>query len=118
MNKSGFQLTRQAAETLRNIHAQSLKQWGQKTADDYMAALYAAIGKAAAKPEIGQLRAHRAMPFLMIAAEKHFIVYDRLKDGVIIIAILHQRRNIEQIIASMDSSVLAEIDALRRKFKP
>lgn len=118
MSEARFHLTRQAARSLRDIYARSLKQWGQKTADDYMANLYAAMGNAAANPDTGRLRAHRAVLFLMIAAGGHFIVYDRLREGIVIVAVLHQRRNIEQIIASIDASTLAEIETLRRDIIP
>jgi plasmid stabilization system protein ParE len=115
MRKPRFHLTRHAAMTLREIHAHSTKQWGQKTADKYMAEIYAVMMKAATKPDIGKLRAPRAVPFLMVPAGKHFVVYDRPKRDVIILAILHQRRNIERVIADMGPAFLAEIKILRRE---
>jgi plasmid stabilization system protein ParE len=108
-----FHLTRQAAESLREIHARSVETWGQKTADAYVASLYEAMQKSAAKPETGMVRAHRAAPFLMVASGRHFIVYDRLGADVVILALLHQRRNVEQIIASLGAEFAAEIDAIR-----
>ena len=114
-DKPRFHLTRHAAIALRDIYAHSLKQWGQKTADTYMAALYAIMAKAAAKPDIGYIRGMRAVPFLMVPAKQHFIVYDQLKRGIVIVAILHQRRDIERIIAGMTPAFLAEIQKLRKK---
>ena len=112
MNKYGFHLTRQASRTLRDIYANSRKQWGAETADRYLADLYAAMKKAAAKPEIGQLRAARATPFLMVPAGRHFMIYDRVERGIVILTLLHQRRDIEQIIADLGPTFQDEIRAL------
>ena len=67
MTKQNFHLTRQAARVLRDIHKHSLNQWGQKTADAYLADLYASMKQVATKPGTGPLRAYRAAPFLMVS---------------------------------------------------
>jgi plasmid stabilization system protein ParE len=113
MTSQNFHLTRQAARVLCDIHKHSLKQWGQKTADAYLADLYAAMKQAAAKPATGQLRAHRAVPFLMVPAREHFIVYDRLEKDIVILTLLHQRRDIERVINELEPSFLTEIERLR-----
>jgi toxin ParE1/3/4 len=59
------------------------------------------------------LRAHRAAPFLMVPAERHFVVSHRTNDGVVVLTVLHQVRDIERIIAAMGPEFLAEIEALR-----
>lgn len=115
MRKPRFHLTRHAAMVLREIHTHSLEQWGQKTADKYMAEIYVVMAKVAAKPDIGKIRAHRAVPFLMVSAGRHFIVYDRLKKGIVILTLLHQRRDIERIIADMQPAFLAELETLRKE---
>ena len=115
MRKPRFHLTRHAAMALREIYAHSFEQWGQKTAGKYMVEMYAVMAKAAAKPDIGKIRARRAVPFLMVSAGRHFIIYDRLKKGIVILTLLHQRRDIERIIADMQPAFLAEIEALRRE---
>lgn len=115
MKKARFHLTRQAAKALREIYSHSLKQWGEKSADKYMADLYAVMKKAAINPEIGRFRAHRAVPFLMAPSGRHFIVYDRLEGGIVILTLLHQRRDIEKIIANRGPSFLVEIEMLKRK---
>jgi hypothetical protein len=49
----------------------------------------------------------------MVAAGRHFIVYDRVGDRVVVLTVLHQARNIERIIIDMGADFLAEIEALR-----
>jgi len=113
MTKSNFFLTRQAARALRDIYKHSEKQWGQKTADEYLADLYVAIKQAATKPETGHLRAHRVVPFLMISVREHFIVYDRIEKGIIILTLLHQRRDIERVISELEPSFFIKVKRLK-----
>lgn len=110
-----FHLTRRAALDLRDIHAHSVKQWGAETAQAYIDALYAAMARAAARPEIGLLRQHRAAPFLMIAARRHFIVYDEIPTGIVILCLMHQVRDAESLIASLTPAFLAEVERLKSK---
>lgn len=115
MTKSSFYLTRQAARTLRDIHARSEEMWGQSRAESYIAELYATMSKAAETPNLGKMRKARSAPFFMMPAGKHFIVYDLFPKGVIILALLHQRRNIETLIAEMEPSFFVEIEAIKKK---
>lgn len=117
MSKPVFYLTRQAARMLRDIHAHSVKQWGAATADRYMADLYAVMNQVAAEPNLGNLRKHRSLPFLMVPAGKHFVVYDPIKTGIVIVTLLHQQRDIEHIIADMEPKFLAEIEAIKKNLK-
>ena len=114
MTRPHFYLTRRAARDLRDIHVRSVTNWGQERADAYLAQIYAVFAKVAASPELGLLRAHRSVPFLMAPAGRHFVVYDRAAEGVIVLTVLHQARDIEQFIAELGPSFLAEIAALRR----
>jgi plasmid stabilization system protein ParE len=80
-----FLLTRNAALDLRHIDTQSRRKWGDAVADQYLADLYAAIGVAAANPEKGRLRQCRSAPFLMIAAQQHFVIYDLVPRGIAVL---------------------------------
>ena len=81
MSKSPvFHLTRRAALDLRDIYDRSRQEWGEATADGYMADLYATMSQAAANPDAGVLRQHRAAPFLMVPARQHFVIYDRIPE--------------------------------------
>ena len=113
MTKPNFYLTRQAARALRDIYQHSLKQWGQAIADAYMADLYSAMNRITLKPEMGQLRMRRASPFLMVPAREHFIIYDCLEADIVVLTLLHQRRDIEHIISKFEPDLLAEIEHVR-----
>lgn len=94
-----FFLTRRAALDLRAIHVRSRRDWGDGVADRYVADLYAAMKKAAANPEAGRLRQRRSAPFLMVPAQRHFILYDVIPQGIAVLTLQHQVRDIESLIA-------------------
>jgi len=51
--------------------------------------------------------------FGRIAAGRHFIVYDRVDDKVVVLTVPHQVRDIERISAAMGPEFLVEIQAIR-----
>lgn len=108
-----FHLTRRAALDLRDIYNRSRQEWSETTANRYIADLYAAMSKAATNPDDGLLRKHRATPFLMISARQHFVVYIRIPQGITILTLLHQVRDIEGLIADLSPSFLQEVEKLK-----
>lgn len=112
MTGSGFRLTRRAALDLRDIHKYSRLEWGKDTADRYVADLYAVMSRLNADPDAGRLRQHRSAPFLMVAARMHFIVYARTPNGIVILTLLHQVRDIEALITEMTPAFFREIERL------
>jgi plasmid stabilization system protein ParE len=111
---SRFFLTRTAALDLRKIHARSRREWGEEIADRYLTDLYAVMAQAATIPETGRLRQHRSTPFLMIPARQHFVIYDLMPEGIVILTIQHQTRDIESLIAKFTPSFHAELERLKR----
>ena len=110
-----FLLTRSAALDLRRIHARSVREWGEDAADQYIADLYAAMGVAAANPQKGRLRQYRSAPFLMVPARQHFVIYDLVPQGIAVLAIQHQVRDIETLIADLTPAFLTEVERLKRQ---
>ncbi len=112
---AGFFLTRTAALDLRDIHARSLREWGKETADGYVADLYAVMRKIVVNPELGRLRQQRSAPFLMVPARQHFLIYDALPEGVAILTILHQVRDIEALIGALTPAFHIEVERLKQR---
>jgi toxin ParE1/3/4 len=110
-----FFLTRTAAQNLRDIHVRSRHTWGEAVADRYMSDIYAAMREAAGNPEMGRLRQHRSVPFRMIPARQHFVIYDSLEQGIVVLTIQHQVRHIEALMARLTPTFLAEIDRLKKR---
>lgn len=110
-----FFLTRNAALDLRAIHARSRREWGDDVADRYLTDVYAAMERATAHPEAGRLRQLRSAPFLMVPARQHFVVYDLIPQGIVVLTVQHQVRDIEALVAESAPAFLAAIDRLKRK---
>lgn len=111
---AAFLLTRNAALDLRRIHTRSCREWGDNVADRYLADLYAAMADAAANPGKGRLRQHRSAPFLMVPARKHFVIYDSVPQGIVILTVQLQVRGIETLITELTPQFLAEVKRLKR----
>lgn len=110
-----FLLTRNAALDLRRIHSRSRREWGEGVADQYLADLYAVMGMAAANPGRGRSRQHRSAPFLMVPARQHFLIYDFVPQGIVVLSVQHQVRDIESLIADLGRSFHAEVERLKRQ---
>lgn len=108
-------LTHRAAFDLQDIYIRSIENWGESVADEYITALYDAFKLIAENPELGKTRTKRSKPFLMVAAKKHFVVYDTFPKGIIIVTLLHQVRNIESIIEESGPSFISEIETLKKQ---
>jgi toxin ParE1/3/4 len=110
---NNFYLTRRAFTDIQKIYAYSQTQWGESKADQYIANIYKAFNKLANISNPGELRKTRSTPFLMYPCDRHYIVYETFNDGIIIITILHQVRNIENIIQEFGSTFFDEIESLK-----
>lgn len=110
-----FLLTRNAALDLRRIYTRSRREWGDDVADRYLADLYAAMGVAAANPEKGRVRQYRSTPFLMIPVRQHFVIYDLVPQGIAVLTVQHQVRDIETLIAELTPAFHAEVERVKRK---
>ena len=108
-----FLLTRNAALDLRRIYTRSRREWGDDVADRYLADLYAAMGVAAANLEKGRLRQYRSAPFLMVL--QHFVIYDLVPQGIAVLTVQHQVRDIETLVAELAPALHAEVERLKRK---
>ncbi len=117
MTKPKFHLTRRAATDLRDIYDHSKDQWGEKKARHYIDSIYAAMSSLKADDHRAKQREGRSLPFHMIPAEKHFIVFEIINKTPVIITLLHQRRDIESIIRDFTPDFLAEISSLRKTIK-
>ena len=110
-----FLLTRNAALDLRRIHARSRREWGDDVAERYLADLYATIADAAVNPGKGRLRQHRSTPFLMVSARQHYVICELVPQGIAVLTVQHQVRDIETLIAKLTPAFHAEVERLKRK---
>ncbi len=110
-----FLLTRNAALDLRRIHARSRREWGDDVAERYLADLYATMADAAVNPGKSRLRQHRSTPFLMVSARQHYVICELVPQGIAVLTVQHQVRDIETLIAELTPTFHAEVERLKRK---
>lgn len=110
-------LTRRAFQDIQKIYEYSIQNWGENKADEYVENFYKIFDKIANNIKLGELRENRSTPFLMYPSGKHYIIYEPFKDGIIIITVLNQVRNIENILQEFGSTFYREIDALKLELK-
>jgi toxin ParE1/3/4 len=73
------------------------------------------MGLAAADPEKGRLRQYHSTPFLMVAARQHLVIYDLVPQGIAVLTVQHQVRDIESLIVDLTPAFHAEVERLKRK---
>jgi len=112
--RSRYRLSRRALVDLRDILLYSGNLWGNAQAETYVAALYTCFQKIAEAPDLGLKRRTRIQPFRMIAAQKHFIIYDVTPDAVVILTIQNQKRDIETLIKAMRPELLKTITEMQK----
>lgn len=108
-------ITRRAVLDLQDIYSHSVNKWGEKVADEYLEAVYRVFDQLSKNPELGRLRQKRSGPFLIYPAKKHFVIYDTFPKGIIIVTLLHQVRQIENIIENLGPSFITEITSLKKQ---
>ena len=109
-----FHLTKNAFIEIEEIYTTSVDRWGENVAEQYINDLYQSFQKIADDPELGNLRKARSTPFLMYPAREHFVIYEKYKKDIIIVTVLHQVRDIENIIQELGSPFIEEIRKLKK----
>lgn len=113
---ASYALTRRALFDLQNIYEYSLETWGESRAFDYIDALYEAFEQAAAASHASPLSA-RSIPYFTAQKGSHLIIYDLVPEGLIVLTIVHQMRNVEAVIAALEPELAAAIDTTRKSLK-
>ena len=50
----------------------------------------------------------------MVPAQRHFVIYDIIPQGIAVLTVQHQVRGIETLIAELMPAFLAEVERLKR----
>ena len=106
---ANFFLTHRAMRDVLEIEAYSLNTFGPSRTHRYMDDLYRVFNNLTENPNLGQLRRHRSEPFLMAPAGQHFVIYQISDQGIIIVTLLHGRRNIEGILDRLAHTIMDDM---------
>lgn len=112
-----YYLTRRAFLELEDIFNFSVENWGERVAQTYMCDLFNAFGRIADNPIQGEQRQSRSFPYLMAPAGKHYAVYEPFGIDIIIVTVIHSKRDIETLIKKLGSSLANEAKQVRRQIE-
>jgi toxin ParE1/3/4 len=111
-----FYLTKRADVELSQIYEYSVENWGQRSAEKYIADFYKEFAKIAQSPDRGKSLSYRSHPFLLCSVGSHFAVYDVVESSIVIVAVLHQQQDIETVIRDMTPRFLQEVTTVRQRW--
>lgn len=90
-----YDLTTPAKNDLREILRYTKETWGAEQAVKYSQQLRKALGTLAQTPGIGRLREKLAIGLRSLQAGSYTVFYKQSAAGIIVVRILHSKRDIE-----------------------
>ena len=95
-----IRLTDPAQSDLDEIFAYTVETWGETRANAYLARIGEAIRRAADNPKHGPLKAISNLAFRVVKAERHLVFYREESTGILVIRILHERRDVSRLLTT------------------
>lgn len=95
-----FRTTRQADQDIIDIYVNSAAAFGADQAERYHAGLVSVFGLLAENPGLARARPEFDPPVRLHRYQAHMIVYIEDDDGILIIRVLHARRDWQSILES------------------
>jgi toxin ParE1/3/4 len=93
---AGYELSQAADRDLTEIYAYSYREFGAKTADAYFVSLEDCLTRLAESPQLGRSIAHIRPGYFRFEHASHVVFYTRVKRGIRIVRVLHQRMDAER----------------------
>ena len=97
-------LSQDTEDDLVDIYNYSFAEWGQDQADIYLSGLYECFGLLGVKPLLGRPRTELGDHVRSHLFKSHAIYYMPWKDGVAIIRVLHQARDVDSAFSESTQS--------------
>lgn len=88
-----------AAADLADIYAYTLRTWGPRQADAYLARLRAGCESTVAGVPTATRLVHREDETFKLRCERHLIIFQRQPETVLIVRVLHERMDIDARLA-------------------
>ena len=108
-------LTRRALADIREIDRYSTKEWGRKTAEQYLDAIQAALDRLPENPELLRLEPDFSPSLYFYRVRKHFLVCDYREKTVCVLAVIHTSMDVPARLNELEPRLAMEADYLHRK---
>ena len=113
--KAAVELTHRALSDLREIECWSVKEWGRKTADNYLNDIAAALDRLSENPRILRLEPDFSPGLFFYRVKKHFLVCDYSSETVIVLAVIHTSMDLPSRLLELEPRLIAESQFLQNK---
>jgi len=94
-----YVLSAEAELDLVDIYDYSVSQWGEAQADVYLDGLYGAFENLTRFPKRGRLRNDLDLNVRSVLYRSHIAFYTEVAEGIAIVRVLHQSRDIDLVFA-------------------
>ena len=113
--KTVLELTRRALADLRAIERYSVREWGRKTADDYLVDIAAALDRLCENPGILRLEPDFSPGLYFYRVKKHVLVCDYQGDTVIVLTLIHTSMDLPARLLELEPRLTAESQVLHAR---
>lgn len=112
---SQVELTRRALRDLVEIERYSVKEWGRKTADEYLSDIEAALERLAQNPALLQVEPDITHGLSLYRVRKHYLVCDYQHDLIIVLTVIHTSMDLHSRLLKLEPRLEWESHILRTK---
>lgn len=113
--KTSLKITQRALADLRAIERYSVKEWGQKTADNYLDDIADALDRLCENPGILRLEPDFSPGLYFYRVQKHVLVCDYQRDTVIVLTLIHTSMDLPTRLLELEPRLVAESQVLQAK---
>ena len=89
---NSYLLSEAADADIQHIFTNSVAQWGQPRAEQYVLELHEAFETLSVFPHLGRDIGYIRTGYLRFDHERHAVFFQKTADGIVIIRVLHQRQ--------------------------
>ena len=111
------ELTSRALADLAEIERYSVREWGRKTADQYLDDISAALDRLSENPEILRLEPDVAPNLYFYRVKKHFLVCHFGSGIVIVLTVIHTSMDLPARLLELEPRLIAESQLLQSKLQ-
>ena len=113
-------LSRRALLHLDAIDQYSIERWGERTAEQYLADLFAAIRRLEESPELLELprgRPECSLRLRFYRVREHTLVCDVLSDDIYVLAVWHAAMDLPGRLETLEPQIVHEAELLARQIE-
>ncbi|HVJ84998.1 MAG TPA: type II toxin-antitoxin system RelE/ParE family toxin [Caulifigura sp.] len=104
---------RRAKNDLHRIEDYSQRQWGSRTADEYIQQFQDALDRLRQNPELLRAEPDFSAEYLLYRVDKYWIVCDYVDRVIYVLTILHTSMDVAGRLLELEPTLEAEVRLLR-----